>query len=212
MTGRTIIIGDVHGCYSEMMMLLEKLAPSRYDRVLFAGDLINKGKDSLKVIKTIMSHGYQSVMGNHEYAYLNRLYQKRMKVPYPLKQGKKYYILDDLIKLFSELENEWLTQLPYYIDEPGFTLVHAGIYPGKKLVEHAPYQILNVRMIKNKPWYEYYRIKKLIVYGHWAMQGLLIKPYSIGLDSGCVYGKKLTALILPEKKIMQVNSTTNVLD
>ena len=49
-----------------------------------------------------------------------------------------------------------------------------------------------------KSWFDFYTAKKLIVFGHWAALDGIIKDNVIGLDTGCVYGKKLTALILSD--------------
>ena len=56
----------------------------------------------------------------------------------------------------------------------------------------------------NPSWYELYRLSKLVVFGHWAKRGLVIRKNVMGLDTGCVYGNQLTAVVLPEKTLFQV--------
>ena len=96
---------------------------------------------------------------------------------------------------------------PFYFDLPEYCVVHAGLRSGIPLEKQTHEDLCSIRSLENgKPWHEEYLGKKLIVYGHWARQGLHIKENSIGLDSGCVYGKQLSAVILPERKIVQVQA------
>ena len=84
-------------------------------------------------------------------------------------------------------------------------LVHAGLLPNKKPQQTDLEDLVKIRKIadpKNpkilKSWFDFYTAKKLIVFGHWAALDGIIKDNVIGLDTGCVYGKKLTALILSD--------------
>lgn len=193
------------------MELLSKIGPTTTDRVFFVGDIINKGPDSKKVIEEVRQNNYQTVLGNHEWAYLKRYNSWKQNSPItPFFQSQRHPLLNSLLEILTEEENFWIDSLPFYYDTPEFLLVHAGIFPDRNLFDHEPHELLNVRTIQGRPWHDYYWGKKIIVYGHWAMQGLMVKENSIGLDSGCVYGGKLSALILPEKKIVQVNSRTSV--
>ena len=58
----------------------------------------------------------------------------------------------------------------------------------------------------NPAWYSYYKNKKTVIYGHWANQGLNVRENTIGLDTGCVYGYKLSGVLFPERKILQVSA------
>ena len=97
-----------------------------------------------------------------------------------------------------------------------FIAVHAGLMPHTKLCDTPPHILMNIRTWdekgidlsnpKNKAWYEYYKGTLPIFYGHWARLGINIRDYTYGLDSGCVYGKKLSAYILEEKRLVQVNA------
>jgi bis(5'-nucleosyl)-tetraphosphatase (symmetrical) len=59
---------------------------------------------------------------------------------------------------------------------------------------------------QTKPWHFYYLDKKLVIYGHWSVQGLHRTKNTVGLDSGCVYGKQLSAYCLEEDLIYQINA------
>lgn len=205
---RTLIIGDVHGCLEELEALLKKMeyCPQR-DRLIFVGDLINKGPYSLEVLKKVLSLPAEVIMGNHELGFLKHLEDGS----YPLAGflQLKQQMGDQLV-----FWRDWLQQLPAYIEEEHFMVVHAGLVPHQHPSE-TPIQILtnirtwdgkgnNLKNFENPAWFELYHASKLIVFGHWAKRDLMLKNNMIGLDTGCVYGNKLSALILPERTICQV--------
>lgn len=195
---RTIFIGDVHGCLRELKELVDKLKITKKDRVILLGDLINRGPDPVGVVKFVYENQFECLMGNHEYEYLQN-YDKE----------------DTYIQLHSLLGEElhnWIQNRPFWIEEKNFLAVHAGIHPELPIESTKPYILLSIRTINGKylsssdgiPWYEFYKNEKPIIYGHWAKKGLTIRNNTIGLDSGCVYGKFLTAFILEEKRIVQI--------
>ena len=95
-------------------------------------------------------------------------------------------------------------------------MVHGGIVPGVALEDSDPYQITSIRTWDgvgsklsnpdNPPWFDFYHEKKPVIFGHWAALGGIKRHNVIGIDTGCVYGKKLTALILPEAELVSVNA------
>ena len=202
---KTIIVGDVHGCLIELEELLGKCAyiPGR-DRLIFVGDLINRGEHSLEVLQLAYSLGAECVLGNHEATLLKR-------------HSEKY---ED--ELLSRIEEQapflvpWIRSWPLYIKEKEFIVVHAGVVP-KYDLEKTPQKILTHVRYWNQdsqcmdkylgtPWYDLYKGKKLIIYGHWALKGLMVRSNTIGLDSACVWGESLSAVILPQKEIVQVKA------
>lgn len=206
---RTIFIGDVHGCYDEMMKMLDTV---RYtpetDSILFTGDLINKGPESAKVVREIVENGFRCVMGNHE-ARLLRL----VKTPQELWTEKEKRMADVLRDPFqiADVVKNW----PLWIDTPNALLVHAGLEPQKqKLEDMDPNVILSVRTWDGKgenlnsptdpPWFSCVKWPKLVIFGHWAAKGLVNVPGFRGLDSGCVYGKSLSAYSPEEDKLYTV--------
>ncbi len=206
---RTIFVGDVHGCHDEMMKMLEcvRYTPGD-DTVYFTGDLINKGPGSVKVIREILANGFQCVLGNHE----ARLLQLAL-TPESLwteKEKRMADILEDPLWIASVVE-KW----PLWIDTPNALLVHAGLEPGKRTLEDMdPNVILSVRTWDGKgknlnsptdpPWFECVKWPKLVIFGHWAAKGLVDVPGFRGLDSGCVYGKSLSAYSLEENRLYTV--------
>ena len=210
---KTFIVGDVHGCFQEFLELLEKVNyKEKTHRLILVGDVINRGPFSLKMLKWVKDNQIEMVRGNHEQAFIAGF-------------GKNKWAFPSLRQLKEEMQEDlgqwvkWLSNLPLYIEEKDFLVVHAGLVPGEKPQDSNPHFLMNIRTWegpgkdikneKNPPWYEFYKNKKLVVYGHWAKQGLKIRSNTIGLDSACVYGKKLSGLLLPEKRIFQVSAHKN---
>ena len=210
---KTFIVGDVHGCFQEFLELLDKAQyKAETHRLILVGDIINRGPSSFKMLKWVKDNQAEIVRGNHEQAFLSSIEKNKWTNP-----------------LFKQLKTEmkrelnqwvkWLAELPYYIEEKDFLVVHAGLVPQEKPQDSKPHFLMNIRTWdglgkdikneKNPPWYKFYKNKKLVIYGHWAKQGLKIRANTIGLDSACVYGKKLSGVLLPEKTIFQVQARKN---
>ncbi|PIR19482.1 MAG: hypothetical protein COV48_01755, partial [Elusimicrobia bacterium CG11_big_fil_rev_8_21_14_0_20_64_6] len=83
--------------------------------------------------------------------------------------------------------------------------IHAGFDPGEGLEWQSASQLTSLRRLKDgRPWYEAYRERTLAVFGHWAKRKPVVRPNAVGLDTGCVYGGSLMALILPERVLISV--------
>jgi len=200
MAGRTLFIGDVHGCYHELVELLERSGHRREDRVVMLGDLVNKGPEVVRCLEFVWRSGFECLLGNHEAHFLLHA-----------RSQPAYRAVWD--RLDRELQR-WLAGLPLYIDEPRFLAVHAGLRPGVPLHLQSREDLLNIRECKTgragegerAPWYDFYDGSKPVIYGHWARQGLRLGERTIGLDSGCVYGGKLSAWILETQTLVQVDA------
>ncbi|QCI19246.1 symmetrical bis(5'-nucleosyl)-tetraphosphatase [Buchnera aphidicola] len=121
----TYFIGDIHGCYKELILLLKKInfCPKK-DELWTTGDLVGRGKHSLEVLRYLFSLGKSAkiVLGNHDLnlilAYKNRKYMKHYM--------DKIFNAPDHSKLIS-----WLRKTPIarINEKKKFILSHAGIYP-----------------------------------------------------------------------------------
>jgi len=199
---RTIIIGDIHGCLDELKMLLARVQAGPKDDLISLGDLICKGPDSRGVLEWAMkTKNLRCILGNHELRYL--LYWKEVLDP-----DQKPYDLATVHKLGRRFSAymRFLETLPVTIQGSDWTAVHAGFDPRSSFVRQSKWELTNIRRIAGtgKPWYESYKGKDLIVFGHWVRREPLVRKNVICLDTGCVYGGKLSALILPERKIVSV--------
>lgn len=125
----TYAIGDVQGCYDELLALIDKIAfDQSRDQLIFVGDLVNRGPDSLaclSLIKELCQSGLaQTVLGNHD---LHLLARWRRLIP-----KDKFDSLQPLLS--SEQADElcsWLCQQPLFLIDPELQacFVHAGLYP-----------------------------------------------------------------------------------
>jgi hypothetical protein len=202
---RTIVIGDVHGCAEELDRLLSKLGPTSADAVLFVGDLVAKGPESRAVLRAVRELGARVALGNHEERLLDARRAERQGAPLP-KLGKTHQAL------LKELDDEdWsmIEAMPLYLDVVGEALrvVHAGVVPGIPIERQDPFLMTHVRSIGEDgtpsvkwgtPWGKTYVGPPHIVFGHNARRHPQRHPHATGLDTGCVYGGKLTAFVLEQ--------------
>lgn len=212
---RTFFIGDVHGCYDELMALVERIWLKDVDHLYFVWDLINKWPKSLEVVEWIRSRpNTWSVIGNHEYFPLitPEEVEKIANESAHLSDGHKSWVhaqYERSHKIREVMEErwhrKWLTSLPHIIERENFILVHGWLHPEYGI--NTPLEIATlIRLIDGKPWYEFYTADKLVIYWHWAIDGLRIRPNTIGLDSGCCFGGHLTAYCLENGEIWQVRA------
>ncbi len=208
---RTIIIGDVHGCYLELAQLLHELhVVAGRDRVVFIGDLINKGPDAARVYALFQSVQAESIIGNHEWSMLQLL-------DGDINKHAKYRA--DLEKQFGKSLAGFVRAVrtwPLWLDLGDYLLVHAGLVPGQHPADSDPWALTTIRTWDgqgknlldpdNPPWFDLYEGTQTVVFGHWAALGGLRRENAIGLDTGCVYGGMLTALVLPERRFVRVRA------
>lgn len=199
---RTIVIGDVHGCLAELQDLLRAARVGPGDRLISVGDLICKGPDSRGVVDWAMSApNLECVLGNHELRFLNCW--RRGVVP-----DVKPYDLETWRQLgaLQEPSMRFVSGWPLTVEAEEFLVVHAGFDPRRPLARQSDVALTNLRRLKDteEPWYERYEDERLVVFGHWARPEPVVRRNAVGLDTGCVYGGALTALILPERRLVSV--------
>lgn len=201
---RIIVFGDIHGCAEEWRELVLKINPLPQDRLIAVGDLIGKGPDTRGTLDFAHSlPNLTCLTGNHELHFLKAWKSGKLE---DLTKDYQKRVLQELGPDLDEYM-QWIESWPFYLDLKECLIVHGGIRPGIPLEKQSLEDLTNLRNLEDgRPWHEAYQGKKPVIYGHWARQGLCIKENSIGLDSGCVYGKELSAVILPERKIVQVRA------
>ena len=208
-----LIIGDVHGCFDEMMHLL-RLAEAKTVKPLvkiFVGDMINKGPKSEHVLDYIIkSKDTYCVRGNHEQKVLKEyfLYKKSNTI----EPSERAWVKN----LKPEFVN-FMKNLPYTIKIPHLNLiiVHAGLLPGLHLSLQNSNEMINMRNLywqddmfhgkvlkstyrtdKGDPWSELWQGPEHVYFGHDAVRRLQKQKHATGLDTGCVYGGQLTGVLL----------------
>jgi hypothetical protein len=196
---RTIVVGDVHGCAGELESLLERVRFGSGDRLVMVGDLVARGPDSRGVLEIARRAGARSVRGNHEEKLLG--WRRR--------GGSLGAVHERLAAELSEQDWRTLEEMPLWIDLPehGVRVVHAGLAPGLRVDEAPPEALLKVRTIDRRGrwsaapedgplWGTRYEGPPHVVFGHNAREELQLWPWATGLDTGCVYGGRLSALVL----------------
>ena len=133
------VISDIHGEYDLFIKLIDKIGFSERDELFVCGDIIDKGQDSVKLLKFIKSMpNARCIIGNHEYAFLKKYWAIMQNSPQDFDQ-----VLNELQSYFQYDGNlldwetvDWLETLPYYIEESDFICVHAGVEltPDNRLV------------------------------------------------------------------------------
>ena len=128
MNGRTIVVGDIHGCYDELMDLLEKCGFSQDDRVVAVGDLITKGPKNREVLDLFMTDPrFSTVIGNHDLALRRKWSGEKVKLKSAQKATHKE------LKPDKEIYAGFFNRVPFIIDLGTHLVVHAGLRPNVEL-------------------------------------------------------------------------------
>ena len=210
---RTIFIGDIHGCFDELIQLLEKLKyQPKSDRLISVGDLVHKGPKSSEVLDFFIFNDLEAIIGNHDYRFLNALSGKENNYP----------LAEEIVKhsKFSKKElRKWLQKLPFFLEEKKFLAVHGAFNPQlenifktsqREMITGRYFNKSNGKVVSKPttedaasltPWYKAFYKKrpeftKTIIFGHWAKNEPVIYKNFRGLDTGCCYGGHLTAYML----------------
>jgi diadenosine tetraphosphatase ApaH/serine/threonine PP2A family protein phosphatase len=204
--GRTIVIGDIHGCFDELADLLNLFELKGDDRVVAVGDLIVKGEKNREVLDLFIDDDrFSSVIGNHDRA----LRQYWRGEPVPLTAAQEATRAE--LEFNRERYSKYLQSLPYMIDLGSHLVVHAGVRPGVTLDRQVASDLTELRTMganpsrrKGIPWYAVYRGEKIVLFGHWPSAKPRRGQRAIGLDTGCVYGGRLTAFVIESNRLLSV--------
>ena len=234
LTGPFDVVGDIHGCRSELETLLDRLG-YRLDRdaqgravdavhpegrtAVFVGDLVDRGPDTPGVLRLVMgmvAAGHAlCVPGNHENKLVRHMDGRKVTVSHGLQES-----IDQLAAEPEEFRAEvraFMRDLVshYLLDGGDLVVCHAGLpekYHGRnsgRVRSHALYgettgETDEYGLPVRYPWAEEYRGKALVVYGHTPTPTASFVNNTICLDTGCVFGGHLTALRYPEREVVSV--------
>ena len=220
-TMRTIFVGDIHGCVAELRELLAKLAfNASVDRLLLTGDAFSRGPEPLATWELIEDLQPEMVLGNHDDRLMRQLRDYSDGKTPKFRHANQESVFSALLPVSGKLL-AWLESVPLYILEEQFLLVHAGINPELGLDETSRKEFLTIRTwpprngIEGPRWHDRYDGDiegRILIFGHDAPGGLVVRSDSagstsmVGLDSGCIYGGELSAFILEEELLVQVDS------
>ncbi|MDR1040446.1 MAG: polynucleotide kinase-phosphatase [Deltaproteobacteria bacterium] len=226
------IIGDVHGCYGELCELLARLgysvdpeacaaSPPFGRKAVFLGDLCDRGPENVRVLRLAMGMARAGtalcVPGNHDVKLLRKLGGGEVKPTHGF--TKTLHELESQDAPFVSEVKGFLGGLVshYVLDGGKLVVAHAGLkekYQGRASARVRDFCIYGettgetdefgfpVRL----PWADEYRGKALVVYGHTAVPEPEKVNNTICVDTGCVFGGKLTAYRYPEDSFEQVTA------
>ncbi len=237
-TGPFDVIGDVHGCYDELVALLQRLgyqwaSPAGNDnggygysvshpagrKAVFVGDLVDRGTGVVNVLKLVMSmvaDGFAlSVAGNHESKLVRKLKGRNVQVSHGLAESLEQ--LDAESPDFRRQATEFLDGLisHYVLDGGGLVVAHAGMkeeYQGRASARVRDFCLYGETtgetdewgLPVRADWAANYRGKASVVYGHTPVTEPAWLNRTINVDTGCVFGGRLTALRYPENELVSV--------
>jgi protein phosphatase len=226
------IIGDIHGCYDELIALIAKLGyaieetptgavikPPDGRKLIFLGDIVDRGPRITQVLKLVMnaveSGAALCVPGNHDMKLMRKL------------RGRDVHVRHGLAESLEQLEAEsaeFRTKVAAFIDD---LVSHYVLDGGKLVVAHAGMKesmqgrgsgrVRDFALYGETTgetdefglpirfnWAAEYRGKATVVYGHTPVPQPEWLNRTINIDTGCVFGGKLTALRYPEKELVSV--------
>ncbi|MFW6692337.1 polynucleotide kinase-phosphatase [Streptomyces sp. MAR4 CNX-425] len=227
LTGPFDLVGDVHGCASELETLLSRLGyedgvhPEGRTAV-FVGDLVDRGPDSPGVLRRVMGMVAAGtalcVPGNHENKLGRLLHGRNVKVSHGLAETVEQLERAEAAEPgFRERVRTFVDGLVshYVLDGGRLVVSHAGLpekYHGRasgRVRSFALYgdttgETDEYGLPVRYPWAEDYRGRAAVVYGHTPTPEAVWVNNTLCLDTGCVFGGKLTALRWPERELVDV--------
>lgn len=205
---KRIIIGDIHGCFDELMQLLVQAGINEQDQIISVGDIVDRGPRSFEVYQYLKTRPNTVVlMGNHERKHVRGVLSYSQEIV-KLQCGDGY---NEML--------EWFKTLPYYYEFDAAVVVHAGVEHDVMLAKQRQDVLSGTtsgekylqKKYAEKHWSDFYDWGKPIVYGHHIVgdkaENINNKIY--GLDTGCCHGKSLSGLVLPEFSFVSVKSKLN---
>jgi len=221
-------IGDIHGEREKLDALLDKLPLQSGDRLVFVGDYVDRGPDSRGVVDSLIELSRRIpcvfLIGNHESMFLDFLGWRSTEYfggdAFLANGGDRtlasygYFDRDEPDPLRFELPPEhvhFYRQLVLYHLEGDYLFVHAGI--GRQLADEpdVSYALRKARcedLLWDRTSLDMpHRLGVTVVYGHTPAPDFQIRwnlPFGIGIDTGAVYGGRLTAIRLPDETLFQV--------
>jgi len=224
------IIGDVHGCFDELCALLERMGyvvnPEAFSahhpagrKAFFVGDLCDRGPKNVEVLRLVMnmhrSGDALAVPGNHDVKLLKKLRGQRVQMSHGLDitaaqmEGQPEGFIEEVKGFIDSLVSH------YVLDDGQLVVAHAGLK--EKLQGRSSGRVrdfclygettgetddfgLPIRL----PWADEYRGKAKVVYGHMPATEVQSVNNTVCIDTGCVFGGKLTGYRYPEGEAVQV--------
>jgi serine/threonine protein phosphatase 1 len=215
-TPRSFVIGDIHGCPEEIDRLLDHLAPSPSDTIVFLGDYIDRGPGSKTVVDRLLrlrQEGPQCIFlkGNHEDMFLafiglpggygdSFLYNGGAATL--RSYGLEKYPANEISQRLPTDHLAFFKALVMQHTLGDFLCVHAGLNPQRPMTDQERDDLLWIR----GPFIQHpHPFPFTVIFGHTPCREVLIDlPYKIGIDTGLVYANKLSCIELSQRVLLQI--------
>lgn len=209
---RLLAVGDIHGCLALLDQLMEQVAPTEQDQVVFLGDYGDRGPDSKGVYEFLLDFGGRFpqtifLKGNHEQMLLD-FFEERDQLTFLLNGGTatlESYREGDRYR-FPANHLDFIRDLRLYYETDEFIFVHAGLRPGLPPAKQRESDLLWIRQNFLDSDYDW---GKTVVFGHTPMERPYITPTRLGLDTGAVFGRTLTCCEVRTRTFWHESPLTN---
>ena len=223
-------MGDIHGCRVEFEQLLTQLRfDPAGDQLHLVGDLVNRGPDSLGTLRLARALNARAVLGNHDLHLLHVYAGSRAQKPGDtldellaapdagelcswLAAQPFVRTLADIYVIHAGVHPAWMEPAAELAASDPFAPDAAALFAtGVRYCDTAgrqPAPDADDRRASFVPWFQHYDARRhnerTVVFGHWAAMGLVERTYLRGLDTGCVWGGRLTAWIAEDDRLAHV--------
>ncbi len=202
---RTFVVGDIHGCYDELMQLTARIGLKEDDMLISVGDIVDRGGKSKEVYHYFRNRPNSIVLaGNHERKHLNGVLSYAQEIV-KLQFGEEYSAF-----------LEWCASIGYYYETADAVIVHAAFEHDRALVEQredvlcgstAGDKYLEKKYGTAAEWVNQYKSVKPVIYGHHVTGDVPeVRNNTFGIDTGACHGGYLTAIELPGFIVHQVKA------
>ncbi len=227
------LIGDVHGCFDELVELLAKLGYETGQsagawhhpagrKLVFVGDLVDRGPKVPEVVRLVMdsvkSGSALCVPGNHDMKFMRKVWGKDVQITHGLAETlTQFEAYEQHYRGFSRVAAEFIDSLVshYVLDDGKLVVAHAGLKESMQgrgsgavrefaLFGETTGETDEFGLPVRYNWAAEYRGSATVVYGHTPVPEPEWLNRTINIDTGCVFGGKLTALRYPERELVSV--------
>jgi serine/threonine protein phosphatase 1 len=203
---KIFVVGDIHGCLDKLCALMDKI-PINFtqDQLIFIGDYIDRGSSSLEVVEYLIDLKKRwpatvFLKGNHE-DMLEKYLDGSDRFTYLLNGGQR--TLDAYLNRPNNpgeypvppAHLEFFKSLHRYYQTDDYIFVHAGL---RKKVPLESQKTIDLFWIRDEFIYSEFDFGKRVIFGHTPFKEPLVHTNKIGIDTGAVYGNRLTCVQLPE--------------
>lgn len=207
--GRIIAIGDIHGTLRKLEGLIEQIAPTQDDTIIFLGDYIDRGPDAFHVVEYIIDFTDRfpntvTLRGNHEdfviSLFMGNMNEYERNLWIRMNGGSQTMVSYRRAGELLGVHSDFYMSLGHSWENEDFFFCHAGVRPGVPLNQQRKSHLVEIR----EPFLSSTKdFGKIVVHGHTITDQPVLLPNRIGIDTGAWQWGPLTAVEVPSRKIWQ---------